>query len=168
MNSSANAPVPQGTQITLPGAQTTHDPTSPAFRALVREEVRELLEQDKRKLSIIVNGIDGEGLAFQATFKEVAAHLLEAVPPEIESTVRVNATMVRVNLTNQTTRQNLLTAARNLQESIYPAVFIQRVPLNGISLLPSAVLNMNAAASAAQTAPTSDRKRKPPLPPLHL
>lgn len=97
-------------------------------RMLIREEIREMNERQKRVSSVIVRGIDApDTQAFTRAFDSVANHLLGG-PLEYHDLVIISREkrLYRLKVPDAQTRQRLLEGARSLKDSQFMGVYISR------------------------------------------
>lgn len=112
----APAPVPVG------GAHQPYDPVS--HQRWVREDVREFLERDKRRDSVIIRGIPSTNL--HASFPEVAKYLCPDLNITLSGVVPIKPNLIRAKIIDSLHRSELLTKSRNLAGSPFSSVFISR------------------------------------------
>ena len=100
------------------------------LRVTIREEVREMEERDKRKDSIVVKGLDvPDGRSFQDVFQEVGKCVLGSEASfNLVDVVCISREkkLYRAKIQNTEQRKNLLTNAKELKDSRYNYVFINR------------------------------------------
>lgn len=107
-------------------SRTAH--TDESMRLLIREEVREMEERNKRKSSIIIRGLNAPTTT-QANeqFQQVATHLLSCQVP-LSSIVCINndKKLYRASVDDLDLRKRLLDSARTLKNSPFSNVYINR------------------------------------------
>lgn len=101
---------------------------SGGYRLVVRQELKELQEREKRKDSIIVRGIEAASPAdLQAKFSELTQH---SMGMRVELTdiraIPSHPDLYRAKILNINERKQLLDRAKNLRGTRYDKVFIRR------------------------------------------
>ena len=96
-------------------------------RTIIREEVRELNEREKRKDSIIIRGLPF-GEDYQAKFNPIASYLLpeRSDPVTLVDVVSISPSLVGAKIPNSNLKQELLSRSNKLYKSQYAQVFISR------------------------------------------
>ena len=98
---------------------------SPEFAVMVKEQVREIAEQDKRKDSVIIRGIKTSSTSdFNEVFNGVTGYLLEGAPISLTDVVVLGPELARGRITDFNRRKNLLSASQKLGEPSSPHVAI--------------------------------------------
>ena len=107
-------------------SRTAH--TNDSMRILIRGEVREMEERNKRKSSIIIRGLDAPTTT-QANeqFQQVATHLLGCQVP-LSSIICINSDkkLYRATVDDLGLRKRLLDSAKTLMNSPFRHVYINR------------------------------------------
>ena len=92
---------------------------------MVREQVKELYERDKRRNSIIVKGIPLASL--QVTFSKVSKFLCpDSGNIVLSDVVPIKDNIIRTKVLNFSQRRNLLSNTKKLLNSPFPNVFISQ------------------------------------------
>ena len=85
------------------------------MRSVIREEQIELRERDKRKLSIVVKGINYSSEdSFKVTFDEITDSLI-GTKLDVADIVPISPNLVRLNIPNKDQRLRLLTSSSKLK-----------------------------------------------------
>lgn len=107
------------------GNELTTDDTT--VRTMIREEVREMHERDKRKNSIIVRGLQ-YGDDFQNKFDGIVSFLIPDSTNRITLTdvVPISPSLVRAKISNMNARLHLLSKTNKLRNSQFSNIFISR------------------------------------------
>ena len=91
---------------------------SPEFAVMVKEQVREIAEQDKRRDSIIIRGIKTSSASdFNNTFNDVTGYLLGGSPITLTDVVVLGPELARGRISEFNKRKNLLSASLKLGEA---------------------------------------------------
>jgi hypothetical protein len=102
--------------------------TGEGMRVTIREEVREMDERNKRRDSIIIRGLDAENqLEVKQKFNIISSHLL-GTAPDLSNIVCIDRTkkLYRGKIVDGEARKKLLDSARNLKDSEFRGIFINR------------------------------------------
>ena len=102
------------------------DRDDPGVRDLVREEIREMNEREKRKSSIIIRGI-----AFCDNFSAEFNSIVSSIWPSSElinlrNVYPIKPNLVRAVIDSDNIRRELLSRCKNLKNSPHSGVFISR------------------------------------------
>ena len=108
---------------------TVSGPPSPEYRKVVREELRELQEQQKRRASLVIRGLgaDSAGAAVRA-FEEVTEFLIDQ-KVTLTDVVRIpsESDLYRGKVADDATRKLILDRAKQLKDAAqFGTVFIRR------------------------------------------
>ena len=98
-------------------------------RAVFREEVRELMERDKRKESVIVRGISCAGeREFREKFAQVTGAVIgRSINPDSFFCIDQSKNLYRISILDSNLRKNLLDNAKNLKNnSDFRNVYLNR------------------------------------------
>ena len=120
-------PLPPAPQPNPASAAQDHVPDE-SSRRLIREEIREMNERQKRVDSLIVRGIDApDNSLFKQNFSSVTCYLL-GNPVDFTDLICINRDkkLYRLKVTNSEARKSVLDKARNLKGSQFDGVFISR------------------------------------------
>lgn len=101
-------------------------PTQIDVQEMIREEVLECRERDKRVDSVIIRGLGIEPRELQNKFDDVVSHLLPNKQITLRDITPIKPNLVRAKISDPVSRRELLTTARNLRQSPYTSVFITR------------------------------------------
>ena len=95
---------------------------------MIREEIREMREREKRVTSVIVRGIDvTSDDDFGAAFDPIANHLLgSSLNFSSIDCINRQKKLYRIKIDDYTTRRTLLQHAKNLKNSRYSHIYINR------------------------------------------
>ena len=130
---SAHVPMPSDPSLmtSAPGAKplTIPGPPSTEYRKVVREELRELQEQQKRRSSLVIRGLgaDSAGAAVRA-FEEVTEFLIDQ-KVTLTDVVRISSEsdLYRGKVADDATRKLILDRAKQLKDAAqFGSVFIRR------------------------------------------
>ena len=119
---------PHGTLSTTQTAPE-HPPQQPSqYRSVIRQEIKELREREKRKDSIIVRGLTSStpGDAVEE-FGEITSMLIGS-RVVLSDVVRIpdHPELIRAKITDEDKRKQILEKAKTLKGSRYDGVFIRR------------------------------------------
>ena len=119
--------VPTVQQVQAPGPSAQAVPAAPD-RALIREELREMREREKRRESIIIKGLTASGPQDAASkFGRLVETQFE-VKVELAEIVQIpgHPTMFRAKILSEEQRKSILDNAKKLRGSPYSTVYISR------------------------------------------
>ena len=122
-------PNPNPNQSGNPGAMPVSGPPSTEYRKVVREELRELQEQQKRRSSLVIRGL-GAGTASAAisAFEQVSQYLTNQ-KVTLTDVVRIpsESDLFRGKVTDDDARRLILEKSKQLKDAPrYGSVFIRR------------------------------------------
>ena len=102
--------------------------TEQTNRRMIRDEIREMREREKRVTSVIVRGIDvTSDDDFGAAFDPIANHLLgSSLNFSSIDCINRQKKLYRIKIDDYTTRRTLLQHAKNLKNSRYSHIYINR------------------------------------------
>ena len=102
-------------------------PQQPDYSVLIREEIREMRERDKRKKCIIIKGIPFSNLAeFSGTFNQVTSSLI-GQDIQITNVSCIRDEMVRAAINDDNVRVKLLTASPKLKNNrLFSNIYINK------------------------------------------
>ena len=105
----------------------TNTPPQGEIHSIIREELIEMRERDKRRDSIVVRGLDYESdLDFQRRFDSLSLVLVDKRIQLTEIT-QLNPRFVRAKITNREDRSHLLSATKKLKNiAQFSSVYISR------------------------------------------
>ena len=116
---------------TLPATRTAsehHSQQPSQYRSVIRQEIKEIREREKRKDSIIVRGLTSSTLGDAVEeFGEITSMLIGS-RVVLSDVVRIpdHPELIRAKITDEDKRKQILEKAKTLKGSRYDGVFIRR------------------------------------------
>ena len=156
----APAPGPAPTRTYASVAVSDPGPPPHEYRKVVREELRELQEQQKRRTSLIIRGL-GAGFAAEAVriFESVSDHLINR-KVILSDVVKIpsESDLYRGKVTDDDTRKLILDKAKHLRNSTrFDTVFIRR----DLTYNQRAEMRARRAAAAETSTRAADTNPRP-------
>lgn len=120
--------MPASRQTNVGRTQPTHTVPSEGYRKIVREELKELQEREKRKDSVIIRGLEASSASDLVTkFSELTGHLMGTrVEVSDVRAIPSHPHIYRAKIMNANNRKLVLDNAKNLRGTRYDKVFINR------------------------------------------
>ena len=109
-------------------SQHSHVHPSDGYRVMVREELKELQEREKRKESVIIRGLEASSASdLVIKFSELTQHLMGTTVEISEvKAIPSHPDIYRAKIINANNRKLVLDNAKNLRGTRYDKVFIKR------------------------------------------
>ena len=109
-------------------SQHSHVHPSDGYRVMVREELKELQEREKRKESVIIRGLEASSPSdLVIKFSELTQHLMGTTVEISEvKAIPSHPDIYRAKIINANNRKLVLDNAKNLRGTRYDKVFIKR------------------------------------------
>ena len=143
---------------------------SPEFAVMVKEQVREIAEQDKRKDSVIIRGIKTSSTSdFNDVFNGATRYLLGGTPISLTDVVVLGPELARGRIADFNGRKNLLSASQKLGEPFSPfaGIFISR-DLTYLQRKERIEKKKRRDEEARSVGSTISQRQRPPASPLNL
>ena len=107
---------------------TTYSPDPEQHRRQIREEVREMQEQAKRRQSVIIRGLGVSSLSGVASSFSSLTERMFGMKVELSDVVPIpnHQDLFRAKILNEENRKLVLTRAKSLRDTEYGQVFIRR------------------------------------------
>lgn len=122
------SPTSHGTLPTTQTAPEHHSQQPSQYRSVIRQEIKELREREKRKDSVIVRGLTSSTLGdVVKEFGEITSTLIGS-RVVLSDVVRIpdHPELIRAKITDEGKRKQILEKAKTLKGSRYDGVFIRR------------------------------------------
>ncbi|KAK3887061.1 hypothetical protein Pcinc_008833 [Petrolisthes cinctipes] len=93
---------------------------------MIHKEIMESKEREKRINSVVIRGLGTEVTTLQAKFDEVVTVILPNKQIQLQEIVPIRPNLVRAKITDFSLRCDLLNASKNLRDSTFPRIYINR------------------------------------------
>ena len=112
----------------VPAASTPSQPAGKEYRAIVRDELREIREQEKRRQSIIVKGLKASSAPdFEIKFEQLCDDVMGAkVDVSDVKPISGHPNIFRAKVVDDAQRKLILDSAKRLKGSAHDCVYISR------------------------------------------